>query len=77
MDRELVDSVKTAANLGYHHLDGAEVYRTEEELGQAIHESGIPREKLFVTTKVFTGITDIPAAINASLKKLRLDHVDL
>ena len=63
--------------LGYNHLDGAEAYGTEEELGQAIKESELPREKLFVTTKVHHSIKDIPAAIDASLKKLQLDNVDL
>lgn len=64
--------------LGYKHLDGAEVYRTEEELGQSIKESGVPRDQLFVTTKVnHARIDDIPAAIDDSLKKLQLDHVDM
>lgn len=69
--------MKNAVNLGYRHLDGAEVYRTEDELGHAIKESGLPREELFVTTKVHMNIADIPAAIDASLKKLGLDYVDL
>ncbi|CAG8136654.1 unnamed protein product [Penicillium olsonii] len=77
INRDLVDSLTTATKLGYHHLDGAEVYQTEEELGLAIRESGIPREKLFITTKVITNIADIPYAMESSLKKLQLDYVDL
>jgi diketogulonate reductase-like aldo/keto reductase len=63
--------------MGYYHLDGAEVYNTEPELGKAIKECGVPREKLFVTTKVITNIADIRSAIDTSLKKLGLDYVDL
>ncbi|KAJ5584108.1 uncharacterized protein N7459_003908 [Penicillium hispanicum] len=77
INRDLVETAKSAVKLGYRHLDGAEVYRTEQDLGQAIQESGLPRERLFVTTKVKDNIVDIPAAIDASLEKLQLDHVDL
>lgn len=78
INQELVDSAKNAVKLGFNHLDGAEVYRTEEELGQSIKESGVSRDQLFVTTKVdHARIGDIPAAIDESLKKLGLDYVDL
>ncbi|KAJ6127467.1 hypothetical protein N7523_003079 [Penicillium sp. IBT 18751x] len=76
-NRELVEAAKSAVNLGFRHLDGAEVYGTEEELGHAIRECGLPRETLFVTTKVITNIADIPSAIDCSLKKLGLDYVDM
>lgn len=54
------------------------VYKTEGELGTAIKESGVPREKLFVTTKAaMTGNQDLQGAIKTSLSKLQLDYVDL
>lgn len=77
IDRDLIESIKVAIKLGYMHLDGAEVYKTEPELGIAIKESGVQREKLFVTTKVNTNVADIPGAIKNSLRKLQLDYVDL
>jgi diketogulonate reductase-like aldo/keto reductase len=54
------------------------VYKTEPELGTAIKESGVPREKLYITTKVSpANINNIGDAIKASLEKLQMDHVDL
>ena len=77
LDQTCIDSAKTAIGLGYYHLDGAEVYKTETELGTAIKQSGVAREKLYIVTKVLPNIADIPAALNTSLKKLGVDHVDL
>jgi diketogulonate reductase-like aldo/keto reductase len=77
LDQACIDAVKLAIKLGYYHLDGAEVYKTESELGMGIKQSGVDRSKLFVTTKVLPNIADIPAAIKTSLKKLQLDYVDL
>jgi diketogulonate reductase-like aldo/keto reductase len=69
--------MKTAIQKGFYHLDCAEMYGTEEEVGAAIKDAGIPREELFITNKVAQGIDDIPAAINQSLKKMKVDYFDL
>ncbi|PEF14822.1 2,5-diketo-D-gluconic acid reductase, partial [Bacillus cereus] len=73
------NAVKAALEAGYRHIDTAAVYKNEESVGQAIADSGIPREELFVTTKLWgVGTTeDAAKALDESLKKLGLDYVDL
>lgn len=77
-DDEVIKLTIMAIKNGFYHLDGAEVYRNEEELGAAIKIAGVPREKLFVTTKLSgTKKQDVQTAFETSLKKLGLDYVDL
>ncbi len=75
-----IDSVRTALEVGYRAIDTAQIYDNETEVGQAIAESGIPRDQLFITTKIWidnlAGDQLIPS-LKASLKKLRTDYVDL
>ena len=47
------NAVMTALKAGYRHIDTAAIYRNEESVGQAIQDSGIPREEIFVTTKLW------------------------
>ena len=72
--------VKEAINLGYRSIDTASFYNNEEGVGKGIKESGIPREELFVTTKVWIDddkYEDTIKAFNKSLHKLGLDYLDL
>ena len=72
--------VLDAFEAGYRHIDTAAIYRNEEGVGRAIAASGIPREDLFITTKLWNdrrGEAEARAALGESLEKLGLDHVDL
>ncbi|KAF5353949.1 hypothetical protein D9756_007176 [Leucocoprinus leucothites] len=74
----VTNMVKTALNLGYRHIDTAANYGNEVSVGRGIHEAGVPREKLFVTTKLASEDHWDPAsALETSLTKLGLDYVDL
>ena len=73
-------AVLEAFELGYRHIDTAAIYGTEEGVGAAIAESGIPRDELFITTKLWNDRHDGDeprAALGESLDKLGLDAVDL
>jgi diketogulonate reductase-like aldo/keto reductase len=71
------DAVRTALDVGYRHVDTATVYRNEEEVGRALADSGVPREEVFVTTKVPPHADDPRAVLDASLRQLGTDHLDL
>ena len=77
---DIIGSVSKALEVGYRHIDTAAIYGNEEGVGQAIADSGIARDELFVTTKLWNDQHDrhlvVPAAQD-SLKKLGLDYVDL
>lgn len=77
---EVIDSVKTALEVGYRAIDTAALYENEEGVGKAIKESGIPRKEIFVTTKVWNtdhGYEKTLKAFDKSISKLGLDYVDL
>ncbi|WP_340023398.1 aldo/keto reductase [Paenibacillus sp. FSL K6-1096] len=78
--QEVIDSVKAAIKAGYRSIDTASVYGNEEGVGQAIRESGVAREELFITTKVWNneqGYDSTLAAFDQSLSRLGLDYADL
>ncbi len=73
-------AVSEALEIGYRHIDTAAIYGNEAGVGAAIAKSGIPRDELFITTKLWNDRHDgdePDAAIAESLEKLGLDHVDL
>lgn len=75
-----VAAVREAFRIGYRLLDTASAYGNEEEVGTAVRESGIPRDEVFVTTKVRNGEQGYASTLRAcadSLERLRMDSVDL
>ncbi|AGO14194.1 AaceriAER401Wp [[Ashbya] aceris (nom. inval.)] len=77
-DDEAYGAVVAALKNGYKHIDTASFYRNEELVGKAIKDSGVPREELFITTKLWNDQQRDPAgALELSLKKLGTGYVDL
>ncbi|MFE4450243.1 aldo/keto reductase [Streptomyces sp. NPDC056796] len=79
-DDETTAAVATALEAGYRSIDTAAAYGNEAGVGRALAESGIAREELFVTTKLWNadqGFDSTLAAFDAGLARLGLDHVDL
>jgi diketogulonate reductase-like aldo/keto reductase len=79
-----VNAVRWALDLGYRHIDTAQIYGNEESVGRALRDSGVPRREVFLTTKFFPGRKfhrlrrgDPVAAAEQSLRRLGVDQVDL
>lgn len=74
------NAVCHALKSGYRHIDTASIYKNEEGVGAGIKASGVPREEIFVTTKVWNddqGFEEAKVSIDTSLARLELDYVDL
>lgn len=79
-DHDAVPAVREALAAGYRSIDTAAIYGNEAGVGEAIRAAGVPRDELFVTTKLWNDRHGRDAALRAfdeSLRRLRLDHVDL
>ena len=77
---ETAQAVQTALEVGYRHIDTAEMYGNEAEVGEAVRQSGVPREEVFVTSKLNNGFhahDDALRAFDGTLEALGFDDVDL
>jgi 2,5-diketo-D-gluconate reductase A len=77
---ETAQVVRAAFDAGYRHIDTAQMYRNEEGVGRALAESGLPREEVFITTKLDNdrhGHDEAGRALDESLRRLGTDYVDL
>nr|WP_299339820.1 aldo/keto reductase [Allomuricauda sp.] len=77
---EVENAVRKALEIGYRKIDTASAYQNEHGVGKAIAESGIPRENIFLTTKVWNdeqGYDETLQAFDRSLERLRTDYVDM
>ena len=77
---EVKNSVQIALSNGYRLIDTATIYGNESGIGEALKSSGVPREEIFVTTKVWNsdhGYTETIKAFDLSARKLQLDYIDL
>lgn len=77
---ETADAVKSAIEAGYRSIDTAMVYQNERSVGEGIRRSGVSRDKLFITTKLWNsdqGTARVRPALEASLKRLGLDYIDM
>lgn len=79
-DEDATRGVAHALKTGYRHIDTAQIYGNEKEVGAGLHQAGVPREDIFLTTKVWRDKFkdgDLQASVKESLDKLKTDYVDL
>ena len=79
-NNEAVDIIRKAINLGYRHIDTAQLYENESEVGDAIIQSGVPREEIYLVTKVWPSNLSkerFISSVEESIQKLQTDFVDL
>ncbi|WP_336923847.1 aldo/keto reductase [Aquipuribacter sp. SD81] len=77
---DTAENVETALRIGYRHVDGAQMYENETGVGEGLRRSGVPREDVFLTSKLANGAhrpDDARAAFDRTLEQLGTDHVDL
>ncbi len=78
--QQAIDSVRNGLELGYRHIDTAQIYGNEEEVGRALADAKLARGEVFVTTKIWTenlAASRLAGSLKESLRKLRLEQVDL
>jgi 2,5-diketo-D-gluconate reductase A len=73
---EAQQAVEWALEAGYRHVDTASLYKNERSVGAALARSGVPREQVFVTTKLMPARLDVPRELEQSLERLGVDYVD-
>lgn len=78
--QQVIDSVRTGLDVGYRHIDTAQIYGNEADIGLALADSGVPRQDLFITTKIWTdnlAADKLIPSLKDSLSKLRTEQVDM
>jgi diketogulonate reductase-like aldo/keto reductase len=75
---DCIESVHDALEAGYRHFDTAQIYGNEQYLGEALEIAGLPRQRLFITTKIsIRNFIKVESSFETSLKKLKVDYVNL
>ncbi|APU72350.1 hypothetical protein BI355_2056 [Companilactobacillus crustorum] len=79
-DDQVADAVKNAVKIGYRHIDTAQAYGNERGVGEGVRDAGIPRDQIFVNSKVAAEIKnydEAKASIDETLNKMKLDYLDM